>query len=67
MEVSLSELQEVGDELAAASGHRSYSSARVVSRRLQASIVCDERNLISAYLANESLEKTLDEQRKRKR
>jgi hypothetical protein len=46
VEVSLSELQKVGDELVAASGHRSFSSARIVSRR-QALLVRDERNLIS--------------------
>ncbi|HEV7681099.1 MAG TPA: DNA-directed RNA polymerase subunit omega [Pyrinomonadaceae bacterium] len=52
----MSELQKVGDELAATSGHRSFSNARIVSRR-QASIVRDDRNLIfDTNLANESLE-----------
>ena len=42
MEVSLSELQKVSDELAASSSHRSFSSARVFYRR-QVSITRDER------------------------
>jgi hypothetical protein len=46
VEGSLSELQKVGDELAATSGHRSFSGARIVCRR-QVSIACDEPNLIS--------------------
>jgi len=41
MEVSLSELQKVGDELAAASGHRSFSSAGIIYR-CQASIARGE-------------------------
>jgi hypothetical protein len=43
VEVSLSELQKVGDELAANSGHRSFSSSRIFYRR-QASIARDESN-----------------------
>ena len=43
VEVSLSELQKVGDELAADSGHRSFSCARIIYR-WQVSIACDERN-----------------------
>jgi len=42
LEVSLSELQKVGDELAATSRHRSHSIARVFFRR-QAFIARDER------------------------
>lgn len=42
LEVSLSELQKVGDELAATSRHRSNSSAHVYYRR-QALIARDER------------------------
>ena len=42
VEGSLSELQKVGDELAANPGHRSNSSARIFYRR-QASIARDER------------------------
>ena len=42
LEISLSELQKVGDELAANSGHRSNSSARIFYRR-QVSITRDER------------------------
>ena len=42
LEVSLSELQKVGDELAATSRHRSNSSARVFYRR-QALLAPDER------------------------
>jgi hypothetical protein len=42
LEVSLSELQKVGDELAANSGHRSCSRARIIYRR-QVSLARDER------------------------
>jgi len=42
VEVSLSELQKVGDELAANFGHRSNSSTRIFYRR-QVSIARDER------------------------
>jgi hypothetical protein len=45
VEISLSGLQKVGDELVATSGYRSFSSARIGSRR-QAFLVRDERNLI---------------------
>ena len=55
MAVSLSGLQKVGDELVATSGHRSFSTTRIVSRR-QAFLVRDERNLISTNLASESFE-----------
>ena len=44
VEVSLSELQKVGDELAANSRHRSSSSARLFYRR-QVSIARDECKL----------------------
>ena len=43
VEVSLSELQKVGDELATTSGPRSFSSAGIIYRR-QASIARDERS-----------------------
>jgi len=43
LEISLSELQKVGDELAATSGHRGFSSAHLIYRR-QVSITRDERN-----------------------
>jgi hypothetical protein len=42
VEVSLSELQKVGNELAATSGDRSFSSAGIIYR-CQASIARDER------------------------
>jgi hypothetical protein len=44
VEDSLSELQKVGDELAANSRHRSSGSARIFYRR-QVSIARDERKL----------------------
>ena len=43
VEVSLSELQKVGDELVAASRPRRFSGARIIYRR-QVSIARDERN-----------------------
>jgi len=43
VEVSLSKLQKVGDELVATSRHRSLSGARIIYRR-QVSIARDERN-----------------------
>ena len=67
LEISLSELQKVGDELAATSGHRSFSSAPIICRR-QVSITRDERKLKFDNLASESLEiETPDEQHKIKR
>jgi hypothetical protein len=43
VEVSLSQLQEIGDELAATSRHRSFSGARIIYRR-EVSIAHDERS-----------------------
>ena len=54
MEISLSELQKVGDELAAAFGPRSFSGARIIYRR-QAPIDRDEQ-LNFDITGNESLE-----------
>ena len=51
----MSELQKVGDELAATSRHRNFDGARIIYRR-EVSIAADERRSHSKRLAKESIE-----------